>query len=101
MAEGKKEKFLEYKGKPLVRCGKTIYYGSMADPYVVCLNVLSDEKIKDLNVSGKVAIQLLDTDPNVSPKDKVVKKSEKEGLFNALDLGAVWLERELKKQNKA
>lgn len=101
MAEGKKEKFLEYKGKPLVRCGKTIYYGSMADPYVVCLNVLSDEKIKDLNVSGKVAIQLLDTDPNVSPKDKVIKKSEKEGLFNALDLGAVWLERELKKQNKA
>lgn len=101
MAESKKEKFLEYKGKPLVRCGKTIYYGSMADPYVVCLNVLSDEKIKDLNVSGKVAIQLLDTDPNVSPKDKVVKKSEKEGLFNALDLGAVWLERELKKQNKA
>ena len=101
MAEGKKEKFLEYKGKPLVRCGKTIYYGSMTDPYVVCLNVLSDEKIKDLNVSSKVAIQLLDTDPNVSPKDKVIKKSEKEGLFNALDLGAVWLERELKKQNKA
>lgn len=101
MAESKKEKFLEYKGKPLVRCGKTIYYGSMTDPYVVCLNVLSDEKIKDLNVSGKVAIQLLDTDPNVSPKDKVIKKSEKEGLFNALDLGAVWLERELKKQNKA
>ncbi|MGN1420056.1 MAG: hypothetical protein ACI4XC_00900 [Eubacterium sp.] len=101
MAESKKEKFLEYKGKPLVRCGKTIYYGSMADPYVVCLNILSDEKVKDLNVSGKVAIQLLDTDPNVSPKDKVIKKSEKEGLFNALDLGAVWLERELKKQNKA
>lgn len=101
MAESKKEKFLEYKGKPLVRCGKTIYYGSMTDPFVICLNVLSDEKIKDLNVSGKVAIQLLDTDPNVSPKDKVIKKSEKEGLFNALDLGAVWLERELKKQNKA
>ncbi len=101
MAENKKEKFLEYKGKPLVRCGKTIYYGSMTDPFVICLNVLSDEKIKDLNVSGKVAIQLLDTDPNVSPKDKVIKKSEKEGLFNALDLGAVWLERELKKQNKA
>lgn len=101
MAENKKETFLEYKGKPLVRCGKTIYYGSMADPFVICLNILSEEKIKDLNVSGKVAIQLLDTDPNVSPKNKVVKKSEKEGLFNALDLGAVWLERALKKQDKA
>lgn len=91
------EKFLEYKGKPLVRCGKTIYYGNMNDPYVICLNIINeDEKIDDLKVSGKVAIQLLDTDENVSPKEKIVKKSEKTGLFNALDLGAVWLERALK-----
>lgn len=98
MAEGKKaEKFLEYKGKPLVRCGKTIYYGSLNDPYVICLNIINeDDSIEDLKVSGKVAIQLLDTDENVSPKEKIVKKSEKVGLFNALDLGAVWLERALK-----
>ncbi len=98
MAEGKKaEKFLEYKGKPLVRCGKTIYYGNMNDPYVICLNIINeDDSIEDLKVSGKVAIQLLDTDENVSPKEKIVKKSEKVGLFNALDLGAVWLERALK-----
>lgn len=97
MAEGKKEKFLEYKGKPLVRSGKTIYYGSMSDPYVICLNVINEkDSIEDLKISGKVAIQLLDTDPDVSPKDKIIKKSEKEGLFNALDLGAVWLERALK-----
>lgn len=95
MAE-QKEKFLEYKGKPLVRCDKTIYYGNMSDPYVICLNVLNEEKIEDLNVSGKVAIQLLNTNPDVSPKEKIVKKSEKNGLFNALDLGAVWLERALK-----
>ena len=99
MAESKKEKILEYKGKSLVRCGKTIYYGSMSDPYVICLNILSDEDIKGLKVSGKVAIQLIDTDPSVtSPKEKIIKKSEKQGLFNALDLGAVWLERALKKQ---
>ncbi|MDE6863862.1 MAG: hypothetical protein K2J41_05700 [Eubacterium sp.] len=91
------EKFLEYKGKPLVRCGKTIYYGNMNDPYVICLNIINeDDSIDDLKVSGKVAIQLLDTDENVSPKEKIVKKSEKVGLFNALDLGAVWLERALK-----
>jgi hypothetical protein len=97
LAEGKKEKFLEYKGKPLVRSGKTIYYGSMSDPYVICLNIINEkDSIEDLKISGKVAIQLLDTDPDVSPKDKIIKKSEKEGLFNALDLGAVWLERALK-----
>lgn len=93
----KDNEFLEYKGKPLVRCGKTIYYGSMADPYVVCLNIQSEKKLKDITVSDKVIIQLLNTDENLSPKDKIIKKSEKQGLFNALDLGAVWLERALKK----
>lgn len=96
MAENKNKKFLEYKGKPLVRCDKTIYYGSMSDPYVICLNVLDGKNVEDLKVSGKVVIQLINTDPNVSPKEKIVKKSEKDGLFNALDLGAVWLERALK-----
>lgn len=97
MAESKKEKFLEYKGKPLVRCGKTIYYGNMDDPYVVCINIQGSSEFKDIQLSEKVVIQLLNTDPDVSPKDKIVKKSEKTGLFNALDLGAVWLERALKK----
>lgn len=97
MAEKKKEKFLEYKGKPLVRCGKTIYYGSMADPYVICLNIKGTKELKDLQISDKVVIQLLDTNPDVSPKEKIIKKSEKTGLFNALDLGAVWLERALKR----
>lgn len=97
MAENNKKQLLEYKGKPLVRSGKTIYYGKMSDPYVICLNIINEkDSIEDLKISGKVAIQLLDTDPDVSPKDKIVKKSEKDGLFNALDLGAVWLERALK-----
>lgn len=95
MAQSKK--LLEYKGKPLVRCGKTIYYGNMSDPYVVCLNIMNEEEYKDIKLAGKVIIQLLDTNPDVSPKDKIIKKSEKEGLFTALDLGAVWLERALKK----
>lgn len=90
---------LEYKGKPLVRSGKTIYYGSMNDPYIVCLNVINEaEKVGDMSIAGKVTVQLLDTRDDVSPKEKVIKKSEKEGLFNALDLGAVWLERALKKE---
>lgn len=93
MAEAK---FLEYKGRPLVRCDNTIYYGNPSEPYVICLNILNNKDVEDVKVSGKVVIQLLNTDPDVSPKDKIVKKSEKEGLFNALDLGAVWLERALK-----
>ncbi|MCM1115343.1 MAG: hypothetical protein NC397_07600 [Clostridium sp.] len=97
MAEKDEELLLEYKGKPLVRSGNTIYYGKMSDPFVICINIIdAQDNVKDLKISGKVAIQLLDTDPDVSPKEKIVKKSEKVGLFNALDLGAVWLKRALK-----
>ena len=35
MAE--KKEFLTYKGKPLVRQGNTIYYGDMADDYVIMM----------------------------------------------------------------
>lgn len=90
------EQFLEYKGKPLVRNGNTIYYGNMSDPFVICLNVKTSSNLKDITLADKVTIQLLSTDPEVSLKEKIVKKSEKTGLFNALDLGAVWLERALK-----
>ena len=37
---------LTYKGRPLVRCGNDLYYGSMKDPYVVYLHILN---IKDEN----------------------------------------------------
>ena len=82
MAESKKEKILEYKGKPLVRCGKTIYYGSMSDPYVICLNILSDEDIKGLKVSGKVAIQLIDTDRRLHHQRKRLLKKVKSKVFS-------------------
>ena len=35
-AKEKKNGFLLYKGRPLVRSGNTLYYGNMADKCVVC-----------------------------------------------------------------
>lgn len=96
MAEKKKAKFLSYKGKPLVRCGNTIYYGNMTDPYVVLLQVLSSKKVNDLDVADKVTVQLLSTDPDARPKDRIIKKSEKKGLYQAMDIGSIWLELALK-----
>ena len=29
-------------------------------------------------------------------KDKIVKKAERRGLYSAMDIGCIWLERELK-----
>ena len=86
---------LMYKGRPLMRKDNLIYYGSMADSHIVMLQIMETKKIGDEEVATKVSIQLQLTDPNVKGRSRVVKKSEKEGLYVALDLGSVWLERAL------
>ena len=93
MAEQKE--LLSYKGRPLVRKDNTIYYGSIADKYIVMLQVLETKKEHDLDLATRVLVQLQLTDPNVRTKDRVVKKSEKDGFYTALDVGCVWLERAL------
>lgn len=87
--------FLMYKGKPLVRCADTLYYGNMSDKYVVMLRVLSTRKQGDLELADKVSVQLMYTDADVRVRDRVVKSSEKQGLYNAMDIGSIWLERAL------
>ena len=72
-----------------------IYYGSMADKYIIMLQVLGTEKVQDLDVANKVSVQLQLTDPDVKSRDRVVKKTEKGSLYAAMDVAAVWLERSL------
>ena len=88
--------FLTYKEKPLVRKGNEIYYGDMAEPYVVRFNILSTKKEGDNEVPEKVTVQLLKSDIHLSEQDRVVKETTKDSMFNALDVGFVWLERALK-----
>ena len=87
--------FLTYKGKPLVRKGNIIYYGNMADPFVIMISVADSHKVHGVDIADKVTVQLLNTDPNVTPKDAIAKKAEKKGLWAAMDIGSVWLERAL------
>lgn len=89
------QKFLLYKGKPLVRCGNVLYYGSMADNYVIKMEIKGSEKVKELDVSNKVVIQLINTDPSIRASKRVVKSSERDGLFAAMDIADAWLERSL------
>lgn len=98
-AKKDKKQFLEYRGKPLVRCGNLIYYGNMNDPFVILLQIMSTKKVNDLDVADRVLIQLLNTDPDCKAREKIVKKSEKKGLYNAMDIGTIWLERALEKGN--
>ena len=93
-----KSEFLTYKGKPLVRKGNEIYYGDMADRYVVMMQVLESHKDGDIDVADRVLVQLMSTDPEVRAKDRIIKKSEKNGLYNAMDIGAIWLERALREE---
>ena len=86
---------LEYKGHPLRRKDNLIYFGDMSDKYIVQLQIMDTKKVKDLDVATRVSVQLQLTDPDIRTKDRVVKKSEKDGLYTALDVGCVWLERAL------
>jgi hypothetical protein len=89
------EKILMYKGRPLMRKDNMIYYGSMADSHIVMLQIIETKKVGDLDVASKVSVQLQLTDPTAKSRDRVVKKSEKDGLYSALDVGVIWLQRAL------
>ena len=86
---------LTYKGHPLRRKDSLIYYGSMAEKYIVMLQILDTKKLKDMDVATRVGVQLQLTDPDLKSRDRVVKKSEKDSLYAAMDVAAVWLERAL------
>ena len=93
MATKTKNSFLMYKDKPLVRKGNTLYYGSMSDAFVLMLQILSTKEVNGIQVADKVSVQLINTDPNVRPHDRIAHKTEKKGLFAAMDIGRIWLER--------
>ena len=86
---------LSYKGHPLRRKENLIYYGSMADKYIIMLQVMETKTVDDLDVATKVAVQLQLTDPDLKSRDRVVKKTEKDSLYAAMDVASVWLERML------
>ncbi len=91
----KKSTGLTYRGRPLMRKDNLVYYGSMADKYIVMMQILDTKSVGDANVATRVSVQLQLTDPDLKSRDRVVKKGEKEGLYNAMDVASVWLERAL------
>ena len=88
-------KELEYKGHPLRRKDNIIYFGSMADKYIIMMQILETKKVEDMDDATKVSVQLQLTDPELKSRDRVVKKSEKDSLYAAMDVASVWLERAL------
>ena len=86
---------LTYKGHPLRRKDNLVYYGSMADKYIIMLQIMDSKKVDDLDLATKVSVQLQLTDPDLKSRDRVVKKSDLPDLFSAIDMGSIWLMRAL------
>lgn len=88
--------FFTYKGYPLVRHENVIYYGNMSDDYVVMLKIMQKKKVHDLEIASKIKVYEMSTDLSLPPNEAITKSSEKESLYEALDLANAWLRRTVK-----
>lgn len=91
MAAVKKKKLLTYNGKPLVRCGDRIFYGNLEDKYILVLDILETKDVKDVKAATKVKIQLMDNTGELG-EGQVFRKTERENLYKAIDIGEWWLQ---------
>lgn len=90
MAVAKKRKLLMYNGKPLIKCGKRIYYGNLEDKLILVLDIEETKNNKDIDVSTKIRVQVMDNTGEFG-KGQVYRKGERENLYKALDIGEWWL----------
>lgn len=86
-------KYLEYKGKPLVREGDTICYGDMNEKCILILEILSYKSEDGKNLPDNIFIQVVDS----KNQSNILRQGPEKGLYEAMELGMVWLEHELKK----
>lgn len=78
---------------PWCASGRTIYYGDPGQDYVVLMNIVSTTKDGDDDMADKIVVQCMATDPTINPKDRIVKHAERDGLYPALQIASIWLDR--------
>lgn len=90
-----KEKYLMYHGKPLVREKNALCYGDMTDKHILFMIILSTEKAEGTayEVPNKILVQILSTDVTKPSHERVVKQFEKNSLYDAMDIGLIWLDK--------
>ena len=86
------DKYIMFRGKPLVREGNQLCYGDMNEKYVLFLGIMTTKKVGDKELPDQILIQIQSTDDK-----KVVKFGMKNGLHEAFEYGLIWLDTELKK----
>lgn len=89
--ELKKDQYVLYKGLPLVRDGDMLCYGNPEEKYILTLNILGKD---DKGNPSMIMVQICHT----ADKNKIVKGRQafKPDLYEALDLGRIWLEQVIK-----
>ncbi len=87
--------FAIYRNKPLVRENNIIIYGDVKEKYYLQMVIMTEKEVRGKKVPDQIYVQLVASDPNLPPQDKVVKQGMKSGLSEALDVGVAWLERYL------
>ena len=86
-----KNAVLTYKGKPLVRKGNVICFGDAnTDKYILTLTIKDAKKDeKGLEIATSVLILIQSSDKN---SQEIVKFGEKDSLYEAFEIGEIWLE---------
>ena len=87
--------YMIYRDKPLVRKDNMYCYGDMKDDYVLFLLVFTTKKseINGEEIPDHVMVQVMSTDESKSPSERLAKQFEKNGLYDAIDIGLIWLEK--------
>ena len=95
MSATKKQTLPTFKGRPLVRSGNILYYGDPSEKYIAMMQVLTNKSFEDVTLSDRVSVQILSTDETLHTSQRVIKRTEKNGLYKALTIATIWLERAL------
>ena len=85
--------FLTYKGRPLVRSGNVVFYGNLNDKYVVMMQILDSVKDGDLDKSTRVSVELQSNDPEAKHNERVIQKTERKSMADAMEITTIWLDR--------
>ena len=83
--------YLMYQGKPLIRQDNAYVWGDMNERAILILFVLSNKEVNGRQVPDNILVQVVSTENT----QNVLKQGQKNGLFAALDIGTVWLKKEL------
>ena len=86
-----------FRGYPMVKSGGIICVGDPADGAVLILTVLTTTTVMGEEIPDLIFLQIQNTDKNSPDCGAIIKQTDKTGLYEALDIGLIWLSRELKK----